>query len=48
LRPALNKSIEGLDNQLANLKRKIDFNQNTIYQQTNALIKEKTLLGVEA
>ena len=29
------------------MRRKIDFNQNTIYQQTNALAKEKVLLGVE-
>jgi hypothetical protein len=43
----LSKSIEGLDSQLATLRRKIDFNQNTIYQQTNALAKEKVMLGVE-
>lgn len=29
------------------MRRKIDFNQNTIYQQTNALAKEKVLLGVD-
>lgn len=47
-RPALNKSIELLDNQLATLRRKIDFNRNTIFQQTSALLKEKVLLGVES
>lgn len=31
-RPGLNKTIEVLDNQLTNLKRKIDFNENTIFQ----------------
>ena len=31
--PSLNKNIELLDNQVSTLKRKIDFNINTIYQQ---------------
>jgi len=35
-----------MDNQLGTLRRKIDFNQNTIFQQTNALMREKLLLGV--
>ena len=32
-RPSLNKNIELLDNQVSTLKRKIDFNLNTIFQQ---------------
>lgn len=32
-RPSLDKSVELLDNQITNLKRKMDFNSNTIYQQ---------------
>jgi len=36
-----------MDNQLANLKRKIDFNQNTIYQQNQQITKEKLSLGLD-
>lgn len=31
--PSLDKNVELLDNQMSNLRRKIDFNLNTIYQQ---------------
>jgi len=33
---------------LATLKRKIDFNNNTIFQQKVAIAKEKALLGIES
>jgi hypothetical protein len=39
--------VEGFDNQLATLRRKIDFNNNTIFQQRAAQTKEKALLGME-
>lgn len=45
-RPGQTKSVENFDNQLATLRRKIDFNNNTIFQQKGALVKEKMLLGV--
>ena len=39
--------MEGLDGQLTTLRRKIDFNRNTIFSQTQALKKEKQALGIE-
>jgi hypothetical protein len=32
---------------LSTLRRKIDFNHNTIYQQAKGLEKERRMLGVE-
>jgi hypothetical protein len=36
-----------MDTQLANLKRKIDFNENTIFQQQNEMKKEILGVGLE-
>lgn len=47
-RPGLDKTIESYDNQLGTLKRKIDFNNNTIFQEQKGLEKERALLGVES
>jgi len=44
----LDKTIESYDTQLATLKRKIDFNNNTIFQEQKGLEKERVLLGVES
>jgi hypothetical protein len=46
--PGLNKTIESYDIQLTTLKRKIDFNNSTIFQQTQGLEKERKLLGVDS
>lgn len=46
-RPGLNKTVQSYDTQLSTLRRKIDFNHNTIYQQQKGLEKERRLLGVQ-
>lgn len=45
-RPGLDKNIEMMDSQLGMLKRKIDFNQNTIYQQEVEMGREISNVGL--
>jgi len=45
-RPGLDKNIEMMDSQLGMLKRKIDFNQNTIYQQEVEMGRETSNVGL--
>jgi len=44
--PGLDKNIEMMDSQLGMLKRKIDFNQNTIYQQEVEMGREISNVGL--